>query len=101
VRIRLQSAFGVFSLDVIKTFGGNEVEIEDDNITLTSFLDVLTDQSGGTIKFSDEYTDSNSGSYFVLLNGDEVSALKDGLDTLLVDGDQVNIGPVDMLFSGG
>jgi hypothetical protein len=93
--------FGVFGIDLAKTFGGDQVEIEQDSIALKDFLFVLTEQSAGTIRFVDLHSDSVAEDYFVLLNGNETKTLAHGLDTQLKDGDVVGIGPVDLLFSGG
>ena len=101
MRIKLESMFGVFGLDLNKTFGGDEVELADEPITLQTFLDVLSEQSGGTVRFSNEPLESDTDYYFVLLNGNEIKSLKDGLDTHIKDGDVVGISPVDLLFAGG
>jgi hypothetical protein len=93
--------FGVFGIDLTKTFGGDQVELEDDSVSLKSLLELLTEQSGGTVKFSDEPSESDTEFYFVLLNGNEVETLSHGINTQLKDGDVVGIGPVDLLFSGG
>ncbi|MFC1978433.1 MoaD/ThiS family protein [Chloroflexota bacterium] len=101
MRIKLESMFGVFGIDLVKTFGGDQVELDGDSITLKDFLVVLTEQGGNTIRFVDVGGESVADDYFVLLNGNEVKSLKEGLDTNLSDGDVVGIGPVDLLFSGG
>ena len=93
--------FGVFGINLAETFGSDQVELDEDDITLKSFLLLLTEQSGNTIRFVDLDSDSVAEDYFVLLNGNEVKSLKNGLDTKLADGDVVGIGPVDLLFSGG
>jgi len=93
--------FGVFGIDLAKTFGGDQVELDEDDITLKGFLEVLTEQSGNTIRFVDLGSESVAEDYFVLLNDIEIKALKKGLDTKLTDSDVVGIGPVDLLFSGG
>jgi len=93
--------FGVFGLDLAQTFGGDEVELEDGPITLKVFLEVLTEQSGGTVRFNEVHTDSDTDFYFALLNGNEVKSLAHGIDTQLADGDEVSLAPVDLLFSGG
>ena len=101
MRVKLESMFGVFGIDLAKTFGGDQVEIEENSIALKDFLFVLTAQSGNTIRFVDVEEQEVDEAYFVLLNGNEVKALSHGLDTELKDGDVVGIGPVDLLFSGG
>ena len=101
MRIKLESMFGVFGIDLAKTFGGDQVELDEDVITLKGFLEVLTEQSGNTIRFVDLEGDSVAEDYFVLLNESEVKALAKGLKTGLADGDVVGIGPIDLLFSGG
>ena len=68
---------------------------------MSNWAELLTEQSGNTIRFVDVGGDSVAEDYFVLLNENEVKSLKNGLDTNLADGDVVGIGPVDLLFSGG
>jgi len=101
LRIKLESMFGVFGIDLAKTFGGDQVEIDEDSIVLKDFLFVLTAQSAGTIRFIDVEDEAVDEAYFVLLNGNEVKTLSHGLNTQLKNGDVVGIGPVDLLFSGG
>ena len=101
MRIKLESMFGVFGIDLAKTFGGDQVEIDEDSIALKDFLFVLTEQSGNTIRFIDVEGEEVDDAYFVLLNDNEVKSLIKGLDTKLSDGDVIGIGPVDLLFSGG
>ena len=101
MKIKLESMFGVFGIDLAKTFGGDQVEIAEDGISLKSLLEVLTEQSDSTIRFIDVEDKEVDEAYFVLLNDNEVKTLKNGLDTQLKDGDVVGIGPVDLLFSGG
>jgi len=101
LRIKLESMFDVFGIDLTKTFGGDQVELNEDSITLKSFLELLTEQSGNTIRFVDLEGENVAEDYFVLLNGNEVKSLAKGLDTNLADGDVVGLGPVDLLFSGG
>ncbi|MFC1951039.1 MoaD/ThiS family protein, partial [Chloroflexota bacterium] len=84
-----------------KTFGGDQVELDEDNVTLNALLELLTEQSGGSVRFNAEHTDSESHHYVVLLNGNEISSLSGGFNTELADGDEVSIAPVDLLFSGG
>ena len=98
MRIQLHSIFG---LEAIKAFGGDEVEIEADEITLKTFLLMLTRQSGETIKLIDPQTGDISGDYFVVINGRDCQSLVHGLETELRDGDEVSIGPIDLVFSGG
>jgi len=99
--VKLESMFGEFGIDLDKTFGGDRVELDADNVTLKSLLELLTEQSGGSVRFDQEHNDSDSHYYAVLLNGNEVSTLKQGFDTELKDGDEISIAPVDLLFSGG
>ena len=101
LKIKLESMFGEFGIDLDKTFGGDQVELDEDNVTLKTLLELLTEQSGGNIRFDKEHTESDAHYYVVLLNGNEVSSLSYGLDTELSDGDKVSIAPVDLLFSGG
>jgi len=93
--------FGVFGINLAETFGGDQVDLDENSITLKDFLVLLTEQSGNTIRFVDLGGESIAEDYFVLLNGNEVKTLKVGLDTQLADCDVVGIGPVDLLFSGG
>ncbi len=99
--IKLESMFGEFGIDLNKTFGGDQVELDEDNITLNMLLELLTEQSGGSVRFDQKNSDSDSHYYAVLLNGNEVSTLKQGFDTMLKNGDEISIAPVDLLFSGG
>ena len=101
MRIKLESMFGVFGIDLVRTFGGDQVELDDKSITLKSLLELLTEQSGSAIRFVDMEGENVAEDYFVLLNGNEVKSLTKGLDTELADSDVVGIGPVDLLFSGG
>ena len=99
--IKLESMFGEFGIDLDKAFGGDQVELDEDNVTLKTLLELLTEQSGGSVRFDQEQTDSDAHYYAVLLNGNEASTLKQGFDTELKDRDEVSIAPVDLLFSGG
>ena len=101
LRIKLESMFGEFGIDLDKSFGGDMVELDEDNVTLENLLEILTEQSGGSVRFDQEYSGSDSHCYAVLLNGSDISTLKQGLDTTLKDGDEVSIAPVDLMFSGG
>ena len=101
LRIKLESMFGEFGIDLDKSFGGDLVELDEDNVTLETLLELLTEQSGGSVRFDQEYSGSDSHYYAVLLNGNEISTLKQGFGTELKDGDEVSIAPVDLLFSGG
>ena len=96
--IRLQSLFG---LDMIKAFGGDEVALQADKMKLMDFLQELSRQSGSTIKLIDLNTGDVVNEYFVLVNGCDYQSLLHGLNTELHDGDEVAIGPVDLVFSGG
>lgn len=101
MRIKLESMFGVFGIDLAKTFGGDQVELRQDSIALKDLLELLTEQSDNTIRFIDLGGERVAEDYFVLVNGTEVKSLSKGLDTKLGDGDVIGIGPVDLLFSGG
>ncbi|MCX6013855.1 MAG: MoaD/ThiS family protein [Chloroflexi bacterium] len=98
MKIQLQSLFG---LDVIKAFGGDEVEIGEEKVTLKTLLHELDRLSGGIIKLVDAETGEIAGEYFILVNGNNSKSLLHGLDTELNDDDEIGIGPYDILFSGG
>ena len=97
MKIRLKS---FFHLDMIKAFGQEQISLEE-GATLKTLLQEMTKKSEGTIALIDLQRGRINDEYFVLVNGRDFQALPQGLETELTDSDEVGIGWVDILFSGG
>ena len=98
MKIRLTS---LFEFDVIQAFGTEEVKLEVESTTLKEFLQELSRKTGGAIEFIDPQGTKFIGDYFVQVNGTDFDQLPQGLKTELKDGDEVGLGWVDTVFSGG
>ncbi|MFC2010793.1 MoaD/ThiS family protein [Chloroflexota bacterium] len=98
MKIQLTS---LFEFDVLETFGHEEVNLEAERTTLKALLQELARESKGTVEFIDPQGSKFIGDFFVQVNGIEFDQLPQGLETELNDGDEVGIGWVDILYSGG
>jgi hypothetical protein len=96
MKVRLKSFFH-YDLDQVVDRG--MMELEGGSPTLRELLSEIALRSHGEVRVVDPETGEMDAEFFILLNGCEVPAMPQGLETKLRDGDEVGIGK--MHFWGG
>ncbi|MBM4444391.1 MAG: MoaD/ThiS family protein [Chloroflexi bacterium] len=96
MKIRLKS---FFHYDLSQVLDRGMMELEGRSPTLRDLLNEISLRSGGKVRAIDPKTGEMDVEFFVLLNGREVPAVPQGLETEIHDGDEVGIGL--MHFWGG